>query len=305
MEKGNMRLEANISLSETRELGTKVEIKNINSFRAMERAVEYEIKRQTALLKKGERVSQETRGWDEVKQVTFSQRVKEGSADYRYFPDPDLPSLQLSEMQEFAHDTLRSTISELPWHRRARYVGFGIKPEDAALYVREPGLGSFFEEVVEAFGGDAERIKLASNYIANDLVNLISSNKASSFGRDTSSRDTIYRDEITISVANFKKIISLLDDKKISSRAGKDLLAVCLESDQDPEHVAKEQGLFQDSADVGGTVSGVIDANPGVVADYKAGKTAAIQFLVGQSMKVLKGAGDPVALREAIEKALS
>ncbi|MBI5469693.1 Asp-tRNA(Asn)/Glu-tRNA(Gln) amidotransferase subunit GatB [Candidatus Kaiserbacteria bacterium] len=304
MEKGNMRLEANISLSDTEELGTKVEIKNINSFRAMERAVEYEIKRQTKMLENGEKIIQETRGWDEVKQATFSQRVKEGSADYRYFPDPDLPSLQLSEIREFAHDALRSTISELPWQRRARYVGFGIKLEDAALYVREPGLGSFFEEVVGAFGGDAERIKLASNYIANDLVNLISSNKASSDRRDRSGRDTIYRDEITISAGNFKKIISLLGDKKISSRAGKDILAMCLLNEEDPEDVARKKGLFQDSGDVAGTVSSIIKANPTVVANFKAGKTSALEYLVGQGMKALKGAGDPVALREAIERAL-
>src|SRR3989344_5067201 len=129
MEKGQMRVEANISIAPAGERGTKVEIKNLNSFRAMERAVEYEIKRQTAALEKGEPVVQETRGWDEGKQATFPQRIKEGSADYRYFPDPDLPSLKLSELPELSTASLSATMPELPWARRARYLGLGIKSE--------------------------------------------------------------------------------------------------------------------------------------------------------------------------------
>src|SRR3989338_2710987 len=173
MEKGEMRVEANISVSNTSELGTKVEVKNLNSFRAMERAVEYEIKRQTALLERGEKVIQQTLGWDEGKQATFPQRVKEGSAYYRYFPDPDLPSMKLSEIPEYQGDALMANMPELPWQRRARYLGLGIKSEDAQLYVQESALGSFFEEVLTLLKGDETRILLASNYIANDFVNLI------------------------------------------------------------------------------------------------------------------------------------
>src|SRR3989338_2293496 len=181
MEKGQMRVEANISVAQEGQRGTKVEIKNLNSFRAMERAVEYEIRRQTATLGKGESVVQETRGWDEGKQATFPQRIKEGSADYRYFPDPDLPRLKLSELPELSTASLSATMPELPWARRARYLGLGIKSDDAQLYVQESTLGSFFEEVIGLLKGDSvrpadggARILLASNYIANDLVSIIS-----------------------------------------------------------------------------------------------------------------------------------
>src|SRR3990167_7330169 len=172
MEKGEMRVEANISISKDDTLGTKVEIKNLNSFRAMDRAVAYEIKRQEKLLEGGGTVVQQTLGWDEGKQATFPQRIKEGSADYRYFPDPDLPSLLLSEIAEFGKEKLVSEIPEMPSQRRQRYLSLGIKSEDAGLYVRERKLGAFFDEVTALLGsGDSKGILLASNYIANDLVN--------------------------------------------------------------------------------------------------------------------------------------
>src|SRR3989344_2084046 len=207
MEKGQMRVEANVSVGRAQStgtraqiLGTKVEIKNLNSFRAMERAIEYEIRRQTEFLERGENVVQETRGWDEGKQSTFPQRIKEGSADYRYFPDPDLPSLMLSEIPEYQGDALMASMPELPWQRRARYLGLGIKSEDAQLYVQESALGSFFEEVIALPGGDKARILLASNYIANDLVAIISSSaKATKDKRDIEKRDTGYQSKITIS----------------------------------------------------------------------------------------------------------
>src|SRR3989338_6227119 len=225
MEKGQMRVEANVSVAkvveetplrsggeESPRLGTKVEIKNLNSFRAMERAIEYEIRRQTELLERGEDVTQETRGWDEGKQATFPQRVKEGSADYRYFPDPDLPSLKLSELPDLSTASLSGTMPELPWERRERYLALGIKSEDAQLYVQESVLGSFFEEVIALPGGAKARILLASNYIANDLVKII---------RDIEKRDTEYQAEIPISARNFKKIIDMVADKRISSRTAK------------------------------------------------------------------------------------
>ncbi len=323
MEKGQMRVEANISISKSGGRGTKVEIKNLNSFRAMERAVEYEIKRQTAALEKGEPVVQETRGWDEGKQATFPQRIKEGSADYRYFPDPDLPSLKLSELKEFSKESLNATMPELPWERRERYLGLGIKSDDAQLYVQESTIGGFFEEVVGLLKGDSvrpadggARILLASNYITNDLVKII---------RDTEKRDTGYqpasarpvsqrpsrggpsRDgpEIPISAENFKKIIDMVSSKKISSRAAKDLLAESVKSPIDPEVLAQERGLFTvTDGDIEGIVDEVIAKNASVVSDFKAGKAAALEYLVGQSMKTLKGAADPMVLRQLIQERL-
>ena len=294
MEKGQMRVEANISVAPAGERGTKVEIKNLNSFRAMERAVEYEIRRQTATLEKGEVVVQETRGWDESKQATFPQRIKEGSADYRYFPDPDLPSLKLSELPELSTASLAVTMPELPWERRARYLGLGIKSDDAQLYVQESTLGSFFEEVVGLMKSDNAGILLASNYIANDLVKIV---------RDIEKRDTGYQSEISISAQNFKKIIEMVASKKISSRAAKDLLAESIQGGKDPEILAQERGLFSvTGADIGSVVERVVEKNASVVSDFKAGKAAALEFLVGQCMKTLKGGGDPEALREALRK---
>ncbi len=305
MEKGQMRVEANISVAPAGERGTKVEIKNLNSFRAMERAVEYEIQRQTAALEKGEAVVQETRGWDEGKQATFPQRIKEGSADYRYFPDPDLPSLRLSELPELSTASLSATMPELPWERRARYLALGIKSDDAQLYVQEPVIGSFFEEVLSLLKDDAARpanggarVLLASNYIANDLVKIM---------RDIEKRDSGYQSRITISADNFRKIIDMVADKRISSRTAKDLLVETAKSGRDPEEAAKSGNLYQVSAggDFEAVVTDVISKNAEVAEDFKKGKAAALEYLVGQCMKALKGAGDPVSLRELLKEKLS
>lgn len=300
MEKGEMRVEANISVSKDGTLGTKVEVKNLNSFNTMERAVRYEIKRQIALLEKGGAVEQQTLGWDENKQATFPQRSKEGSADYRYFPDPDLPSLKLSELPEFAHDVLKKSLPELPANRRARYISLGVKSEDADAFVRESGLGSFFEEVISGWS-QSEKVVAASNYIANDLVKLIRDSQAVE-PRDAEKRDTESRGEISISAGNFRKIIEMVSEKKISSRSAKDLLAECAMTNADPEILAKEKGLFQVSSEeaLEATVADVISKNPTVVSDFKTGKEAALEYLLGQCMKVLRGAGDPETLRRLL-----
>ena len=299
MEKGEMRVEANISVAPKGTRGTKVEIKNLNSFRAMERAVEYEIKRQSALLDKGEKVVQETRGWDEGKQATFAQRVKEGSADYRYFPDPDLPSLKLSDIQEFRESVLKKGMPELPSERRARYLGLGLKAEDADSFVRDVRFGTFFEAVIAGWKGEQKKIQAASNYLANDLVSVL---------RDIEGRETQDLPEIAISVDNFRQIVELVTGGKVSSRAAKDILAACVqESGLNALEVAKDKGLFQNTsiADLESAVSGVIAANSGVVADYKAGKQAALEYLLGQAMKALRGAGNPEELRRILKAKLS
>ena len=303
MEKGEMRVEANVSVAKAtdgiknKELGIKVEIKNLNSFRAMERAVEYEIKRQTELLERGEKVIQETRGWDEAKQSTFAQRTKEGSADYRYFPDPDLPSLQLSEIADFSRESLAGQMPELPWERRERYLALGIKKDDAQLYVQEAALGGFFEEVIALFGGDKARILLASNYIANDLVKII---------RDIEGRDSEYQSEIPISARNFKEIIDMLAEDAISSRAAKDILIACVKGGiEEPRRYAEREGLLKASTPaLEHVVNEVIANNPKVAGDFRAGKGAALEFLIGQCMKALRGAGDPAVLRELLIKNL-
>ena len=297
MEKGQMRLEANVSISATETLGTKVELKNINSFRTMERAIEYEIKRHQALLEEGKSITQETRGWDENKQQTFSQRIKEGSADYRYFPDPDLPSMRLSETDEYSRETLLKGMPELPWERRTRYQAGGIRAEDAELYIREDAYGEFFDSVSKSLSGKESSVRTASNYIANDLVSII---------RDITNRDTVLRGDIKISPDNFAKIIVLLEEKKISSRSAKDILLLCSQDKSDPELVAKEKGLYQefDTNKLTEIVAKIILDNPSVVEDYKGGKLPALEYLVGQGMKALRGAADAAVIRDLFRKSL-
>jgi aspartyl-tRNA(Asn)/glutamyl-tRNA(Gln) amidotransferase subunit B len=315
MEKGEMRVEANISVAKSKEpnpknqtstndqnskLGTKVEVKNLNSFRSVERAIAYEIERQQGLLERGEEVVQETRGWNDATGATFSQRVKEGSADYRYFPDPDLPSLKLSLVPGFDAEELKKAMPELPRERRERYLALGIKGEDAELYVRDRHLGDFFEQVTGAYSPGAKEILLATNYIANDLVSIISSSaKATKDRRDMEERDAEVKHEIPISSEYFRMIIEMISHSKISSRSAKDTLSLSISTKKNPEEIAREKGLFLTKAasDIEPVVSEIIEKYPRVVADYRAGKAASLEYFIGQCMKALKGAGDPVQLR--------
>ncbi len=296
MEKGEMRVEANVSVAQAGERSAGyVEIKNLNSFRAMEKAVAYEIKRQEALLEQGGTITKQTLGWDEARQATFPQRDKEGSADYRYFPDPDLPSLMLSEIEEFSAENLAASMPELPNARRERYRVAGIKDEDTDTYVRDARFGEFVDALIAEI--PAGLIPTASNYIANDIVKII---------RDIEERDTKTLEKLPLSPKHLGTLVRMIGEKKISSRSAKDILLAVFESDGDPEAYAREHELLrtQDSAGLEALVSGVIEANPSVAADYKAGKAAALEFLLGQCMKQLRGAGDPVTLRELLKQKL-
>ncbi len=300
MEKGEMRVEANISVSKTKEFGTKVEVKNLNSFRAVEKAIAYETARHIELLEKGDKVSQETRGWDEKREVTFSQRSKEDSHDYRYFPDPDLPKLWISQIPDFREEAIRSSIPELPWEKRVRYVEVvGIKPEDAEFFVRERNWGFYFDNLSERLG-DKKLSQVASNYLTSDLAGLVKSDKEASFGE----MDIISR----IPIDYLAELSTMVYQSKISSRAAKDILKMMYEGEKNgPLALAESHGLLQksDEASLGGLVESVISENPLVVADFKAGKVSALQFLVGQGMKLSKGSANPKVLQELIEKKLS
>ncbi len=295
MEKGEMRVEANVSVGKDGKRGTKVEIKNLNSFNAMERAVRYEIQRQQDALERGEVILQETRGWDENKQATFAQRTKEGSADYRYFPDPDLPSLKLSELPGYSEADIHSSLPELPAVRRARYVALGVKAEDADAFVKDERFGGFFDAVSQLLVSD--HVKTASNYIANDLVKVV---------RDIELRDSISRAEMPISAEYFAALVSMIATQKVTSRAAKDILAMSIQEGKDPRAVAQEHNLLiqTDTSALQATVEAVIARNPQVSADFKAGKSSALEFLLGQCMKELRGSGDPIVLRELLQKAL-
>ncbi len=289
MEKGEMRVEANISLSkDSKKFGTKVEVKNLNSFRAVERAILYEVDRHASLLDSGEKVIQETRGWDEGVGKTFSQRRKEESNDYRYFPDPDLPKLVIKDIPEFEQQAIEKEMSELPENKRRRYALLGIKEGDIETFLPNRSLASLFEEVAKELT-EKEQVLLASNYLTSDLVGLIK--------KARSDADTM---SFLFSATEFAELIRMVSDKKLSSRGAKDILALMFETGGSPEVLAKSQGLLQMSneGELQQTVKEILSANPKVVQDYLSGKMPALQFLVGQGMKATKGSANPEVLRQ-------
>ncbi len=292
MEKGEMRVEANISISATDKLGTKVEVKNLNSFRSVEKAIAYEIERHTDLLEKGEKIIQETRGWDEEKQETFSQRTKEDSHDYRYFPDPDLPKIIRSEVPDLSDEALKKDMPEIPGEKRERYKNdYGIKEADIEVFVRDRKVAQFFEEVVVVLKEDKKAVQIAANYLVSDTLGLLK-------------KKEVELKDIKLTPHSLASLSLLITSGKISSRGAKDLLLVLVEEGGDPEVIAEKKGLFQksDPRELEALVRGVFSANPSVVAEYKSGKEAALQFLVGQSMKASKGSGNPALIRELIMK---
>jgi len=297
LEKGEMRIEANVSVSPVEgKFGTKVEVKNLNSFRSVERAITYEIQRQAKLLKEGGVVVQETRGWDETKQQTFHQRNKEGSADYRYFPEPDLPKLFLSEIPEFTREAIRSELPELPWERRARYESLGVKKEYIEIFLQPENefITGLFEGVAErAPEGDRTLTGLAGNYIVSDLIGLMQSNTES-------------KPPTQPFIPSFFKLMQMIIENKVSSRGAKDILAEMYRSSGDPEAIAKKHGLLQihDEQALGEFVEKVIADNEKAVGEYKSGKQAALQYLVGKAMKESGGAGNPESLRALFIKKL-
>ena len=309
LEKGEMRVEANISIAtpedtQAKKFGTKTEVKNLNSFKAVEKAIAYEIARQTKVIEKGEKVVQETRGWDENTGTTYSQRLKESSHDYRYFPDPDIPKLKLSEVEEFNKNHITKETPELPWIKRERFTkDFGMTDKEVAVFVDQPEVAEYFENVVggENGGGtiktelkniNSKIVKLATNYILTDYLGLLKK-EGGEIG--------------TISSNNFSKLMSMVESKKLSSRGAKDTLLIMLKNgltggDDDPEKIAESNGLIQKSneGEIRKIVEEIISKNVSVVEDYKKGKAVALQFLVGQGMKATKGSANPELLKKII-----
>lgn len=292
MEKGEMRVELNISISPDPNIfGTKVEVKNINSFKAVERAAEYEIKRMSKLIDegRGNEIVQETRGWDESKQSTFSQRSKENANDYRYFPDPDLPKFYLSKA--FKIESLKAELPELPQAKRARYKNdFGIKNEDIETYLNDTKLSDWFEDIAKILL-NKYKVKTASNYITSDFLGIV---KNSTNAKAPSAE-------------NFAELINMTTDGEISSRVAKDILAIIVISDESPRKIAEEKDLIQknDESALKEVVQKVIDANPGVVMTYKSGKENALMSLVGQIMKETNGSANPAIVQRLLKELIS
>ena len=308
MEKGQMRVEANISLrlnnkenKINEKLGTKVEVKNLNSFRSVERAIEYEIKRQADLLSAGEKVVQETRGWDENKQKTFSQRSKEEAEDYRYFPEPDLPPLKNLKFKS----KILNLIPELPQARRERFKKeYQLPEQDIEILVSQKQLSDYFEEVCSEFSQteeikekpDLQKLyKLAANYLLTEIPRIVDILHI-----------THYALPEKITAENFTEFIILVEKGEISSSGAQAVLKEMFETGADPTHIIENKGLKQvsDEDELTKIIERVIKNNVGSVKDYQAGKENALQFLIGQAMRESKGKANPQIISRILKERL-
>jgi aspartyl-tRNA(Asn)/glutamyl-tRNA(Gln) amidotransferase subunit B len=292
MDMGQMRVEANISVSKDANVfGTKCEVKNLNSFASVEAAIRYEVARHIDLIERGEKVIQETRGWDENKLETFSQRKKENAHDYRYFPDPDLPKLYLSKL--FDIEAMKKEIPEMPKARKERLTSLGLKEDIVDIIVADPQVAFYFDEVIN--GKDASTVTLASNYLVADIFGLLKKEN-----KDLVSKNFP-------SVASFTILLEMITKGELSSRGAKDLLPFMIaDTNLDVKKTAEEKGLIQknDPELLKSIVSEVITENQVQVADYKSGKESMFMYFVGQCMKKSKGAGNPSLFQELLKEAL-
>ncbi len=287
MEKGEMRVEANISVSKDDKLGTKVEVKNLNSIKSAQKAVEYEYKRQIEVLESGGDIVQETRGWDDQKFETFSQRKKESSHDYRYFPDPDLPKISISEDSDLHPNNLAESIPKTPITKRSEFATkYGIKDADIEFFVYDYLMSDLFEAAASGLDSK-EEYQLLSNYIVTDVASLDDEQKK-------------------IDPNQLTDLVKLIRNGDLSSRGAKDLIPH-FHLGGKAFDIAKEKGLLQvtDRAALESIVDKVVTENEKVANEYKAGKEASLQFLIGMCMKEAKGAGNPKVFKEILSTRLS
>jgi aspartyl-tRNA(Asn)/glutamyl-tRNA(Gln) amidotransferase subunit B len=288
MEKGQLRCDVNVSVRPvgTEKLGTKIELKNLNSISGVRRALIFEIPRQIEVLRNGGTLQQETRRWDDVRGETTLMRIKESAHDYRYFPDPDLLPVKTASIVEAA----RARKPELPWEKRARFVAeYGVSDYDASVLANDLALASYFETAARG----AKKPKNVANWILNDLQSAMSS---SSVGIS----------ECPVAPAALDELVNLIDSGTINSKQGKEVFAEMFATGKKATAIVEEKGLKQesDTGAIEGFVDEVIAANPGPVADFKAGKVSALNFLKGQVMKLSKGKANPALAGEILEKKL-
>ncbi len=294
MEKGAMRCEVNLSLTdpETGEWGTKVEVKNLNSFRTVRNAIQYEIERQGQVLDEGGRINQVTMGWDESRQITFLQREKEGDTGYRYFPEPDLPPLDLDPA--WIADIERN-LPELPEAKLARYTDlYDLTETEAAVLVEDRTVAEYFERIVVAAEKESGVTpKLINNWISGELFRLLSEQ-----GSDIS--------QVKIEPADFVALIKLVNANTINQPGAKKTFAVMFESGRPPQEIVEELGLQQIS-DEGALVSiaqKVISDNPKAATEFRDGKEKAMNFLVGQIMRATRGKANPKVAEQILREQL-
>lgn len=289
LEQGNIRCDINCSVrpDTQTELGTKTEIKNMNTFKGVHRSLTYEIERQIAVCEQGGKIVQETRRWDDARGMTTAMRSKEYAHDYRYFPEPDLMPVVLEDAQI---EAWRAGLPEMPQARRARFIAdFGLPAYDAGVLVADKAVADFFEATLEAGANP----KAASNWVMTELLRMLGEQEMS-------------LDAAPITPPMLAGILQLLDEGKINNPAAKTIFAVCFAEGGDPREIMEHRGLAQVSDDsaLDTWVQAAITDNPKSVADYQAGKKAALQFLMGQVMRASKGKANPPKVMAALKAQL-
>jgi aspartyl-tRNA(Asn)/glutamyl-tRNA(Gln) amidotransferase subunit B len=289
MDEGSFRCDANISVRKRGEakFGTKVELKNINSFRFVEKAIDYEIERQIGCIERGEKIVQETRSWNSAKGITEPMRAKEQAHDYRYFPEPDLPVLVISPSWV---EKVAAELPELPAAKRARFKAeYGLSDYDAGVLTASKELAHYYEEVAKKSGNS----KVAANWVANELLG-----RLNAVGKDIESSP--------VSVEHLSVLVASIESGKISGKIAKTVFEEMFVTGKDPESIIKEKGLVQisDPAALEAIVRKLVEANPSQAADYRAGKVKLFAFFVGQAMKETKGQANPALLNELVKKVL-
>jgi len=288
LEEGSMRCDANISIMPkgSTKFGTRAEIKNVNSFKALERALEYEIDRQIELVEDGEEVVQETRLWDDNAGVTRSMRGKEDAHDYRYFPEPDLMPLVIS--REWVEE-VRKTMPELPEQKRQRYIGLGLSEYDASVIVEQMDLAMFFDEVLK-LGGNP---KIAVNFLMGEVAAYLKEQKLSI-------------NDTKLTPENLVELISLIEKSTISNNIGKQIIIEMMENGEKASAIVEKKGLSQisDTGAIKEIAQKIIDANPSQVEAYRGGKDKLFGFFVGQVMKETKGRANPQSVNEILKELL-
>lgn len=282
MQEGSLRADVNVSVHKPGEpFGTRTEMKNMNSFRSIVRAIEYEVERQIDVLEDGGKIEQETLRWDDVSGKTFPMRDKEDTQDYRYFPDPDLVAIKLSE--EYI-ENIKNTLPELPESRKERYLKeYELSEKDAKLITASKYLSDLFEKAIEV----CHNPKAVCNWIISDISRILNETEMEPIA-------------IPFDANQLGKLVVLIDKGTISSSIGKKVLVELFENPRDPEEIIKEKGWIQisDEGAIKEVVMKILEANPQSVADFKAGKDRALGFLVGQAMKETKGKANPKMLNE-------
>ena len=282
MQEGSLRADVNVSVHKPGEpFGTRTEMKNMNSFRSIVRAIEYEVERQIDVLEDGGKIEQETLRWDDVSGKTFPMRDKEDAQDYRYFPDPDLVAIKLSE--EYI-ENIKKSLPELPESRKERYLKeYELSEKDAKLITASKYLSDLFEKAIEV----CHNPKAVCNWIISDISRILNETEMEPIA-------------IPFDANQLGKLVVLIDKGTISSSIGKKVLVELFENPRDPEEIIKEKGWIQisDEGAIKEVVMKILEVNPQSVADFKAGKDRALGFLVGQAMKETKGKANPKMLNE-------